>query len=239
MVLEALLAATAGDVTWPPGSQRDRERAGGLGTVVIGKRSTFLLPKRCPPNAQRLWLDCKQQSWPSGDIGMDRFWRRWTNECHGPKVQGIPEARARRCIGPGVSHGAESQWGRRLVSETSDKSGQQVVGMLLVGVGLRLPALGSAGWGGRAGLRKTPRPGQAGFRLDWALLGRGAGWAGREVSWLGASATSAWRLVSLSLGPKTCFGASFSSHLWQQWAHTNHENSTARRTGSWASRQKF
>ena len=34
------------------------------------------LPASAKPSAQRLWFDCKQQSWSNGDSGMDRFWRR-------------------------------------------------------------------------------------------------------------------------------------------------------------------
>ena len=37
------------------------------------------LPASAQPSAQRLRFDCKQQSWASGDSGMDRLWRRWTN----------------------------------------------------------------------------------------------------------------------------------------------------------------
>ena len=36
------------------------------------------LPASSQPSAQSLWFDCTQ-SWSSGDSGMDRFWRRWTN----------------------------------------------------------------------------------------------------------------------------------------------------------------
>ena len=62
---------------------------------------------RCPPR-QRLWLDCKQQSWSSGDLGMDSV--VGLIDVMGRSCVGIPEARARRCIGLALSHGAKSQW---------------------------------------------------------------------------------------------------------------------------------
>ena len=86
-------------------------KTGSLVTIVGLDRNNCkrcALPASAPPSAQRLWFDCKQQSWSSGDSGMDRFWRRWTNSCHEPA--GIPEARARRCTGPGASHGALLGW---------------------------------------------------------------------------------------------------------------------------------